>query len=112
MKQPIQVGSQLFELDLEKDYYLSDDPDEEEKLFRKALSLPIKKQIVYYKNKYTPSSAIKVVSIHVLEMFEVTDRWYLCELSLYDESSIRIHSAFLAEMQKPDFFLEKNEQEI
>ncbi len=111
MKQPIQIGSQLFELDFEKDYYLSDDPNEEEKLFRKALSLPIKKQIIYYKNKNTPSSAIKVVSIHVLEVFEVTDKWYLCELSLCDESPIRIHSAFLAEMQKQDFF-EKNEQEI
>ena len=111
MLQTVQVGNQIIELDSEKEYFFTDEPDEEEKLFRKALSLPVKKQIVYYKDKHNIESAIKVVAIRLPEMYEITDRWYTCEILLCDDIKVRIHSAYLAEMQKPDFVFEVNKQE-
>lgn len=103
MMQRVKVGDRIVELNSGQEYLFTDKPDEEERYFRKALSLPVRKSIVYYKDKHDVSTATKVVSVKLLEMYDITYRWYTCEILLYDGSKVRIHSLYLAEMQKPDF---------
>ena len=83
--------------------------DRNEKLVRKALSLPITKQLVYYPSTYKNITK-KVTRYKLVEFYEITDRWYMILIELEDGSSLKIHSMFLSEMQKPDFLKEVNQQ--
>lgn len=106
MTQTVQIDEDVVELDSEVTYFLTENPEREEKLFRKALSLPVKKPIVYYKDKHDVKSAVKVLSVRLLEMYDVTKRWYTCEIHLCDSTTVVIHSWYLADMQSPDFVFE------
>lgn len=107
----INVDDNILKLDSEKTFFLTDEPNEEEKLFRKALGLPIKKEVRYYKDRSKSDSVIKVVSIRIIEMYEVTDKWFTLEICLSDNSKVKIQSAYLEEMQKSDFMSKKVQDE-
>ena len=47
MTQSVKVGDQVIVLDSEEEYFFSDEPNEVEKLFRNALSLPVKKDMIF-----------------------------------------------------------------
>ena len=44
-------------------------------------------------------------------MFQITERWFLVEVTLENGETRRIHSAFLAEMQKPSFIADMKAQQ-
>ena len=75
----------------------------EEKLVRKALGLPVTKQLVYYGNPTNADSVVKVREYRLSEMYDVTENWYTVDVLLEDGSRELIHSLYLAEMQKPSF---------
>ena len=82
----------------------------EERLVRKALGLPVTKQLVYYPDKRDKDSIVKVTVYQLLEMYAITDRWYTVELILENENRVRIQSEFLVEMQKPSFITDMAKQ--
>ena len=68
-----------------------------EKTIRKQLGLPVTKQLVYYdldKNKYN------IISYAVCESHESYDT---LEIRLENNKKVKIHEAYLREMQRPDF---------
>ena len=82
----------------------------EERLVRKALGLPVTKQLVYYPDKKDKASAVKVTVYQLIEMYAITDRWYTVELILDNGNRVRIHSDYLVEMQKPSFVADMAKQ--
>ena len=86
----IQIGKEFVVLDSDKIYSGKANPIQEEKLIRKAVGLPVTKQLVYYKDKHDPSS---VVFVHDYRI------------------KVRLHSVFFAEMQKPSFVADMIAQE-
>ena len=46
MIQTVKIGSEVIVLDSEKKYTGKDNPSEEEKMVRKAVGLPVKKQLI------------------------------------------------------------------
>lgn len=103
MTQEVQLGKDSVVLDTEMTYSGAENPSDEEKLVRKAVGLPVKKQLVYYKDKRSSDSVVSVSSYQLVEMFNITERWYVVEVTLADGAKTRIHSSYLAEMQKPSF---------
>ena len=103
MTQEVDLGKSTDTLTDEKAYACGNKVTEEEKLVRKALGLPLTKQLVYYKNVHDASSACCVTEFRILEMYDITDRWYTIGLTLEDGPNVRIHSGYLAEMQKASF---------
>ena len=99
---------------LESDiYYTGDnDLDEKEKGIRKALRLPVTKNLVYYRNKHEQSSAVFVSKYKIIEMYDISYPWYTLEICLADDgSTVRIHHLFFSEMQKPSFIEDMKKQE-
>lgn len=103
MFQEIHIDKDVVFLDSEEVYSGADNLNENEKLVRKALGLPIKKQLVYYSDKRDAGSVISVKEFRVIGMFDVTERWYTLECELWDNTKVHIHSSYFAEMQKPSF---------
>ena len=103
MTQEVKLGTGVIILDSEAVYSGAEKLNDDEKLVRKAVGLPVTKQLVFYKDKYTADSVINVVSYQLVEMFDMLDRWYTVEVTLSDGCKDRIHSSYLAEMQKPSF---------
>lgn len=69
----------------------------EERIKRIELRLPITKQLVYYdtdKNKYN------IVSYNV---YEEHKSYKTIEVELENNKKVKIHEAYLREMQRPDF---------
>lgn len=97
------INGQSFEIDTYKDYSGSTNPEQEERLIRKFIGLPITKQLVYYKNIRDPQSVVNIKTYKVGRIYRITDLW--CDIEILTEDGIKknIHSAFLAEMQKPSF---------
>ncbi len=110
MTQEIPIGSVIVVLDSESNYSGYANPTEEEKLVRKAIGLPIKKQLIYYKNKHQPESIVNIKSYRLIEMYNITERWYTIEITTEEGKSVRIHSGYLIEMQKPSFIEDMEEQ--
>ncbi len=107
----IQVGKEIVVLDSERIYTGNANPTQEEKLVRKAVGLPITKQLIYYKNKIDPSSVVCVHAYSIIAAYQITERWFVIEIYTEEGKTIRIHSVFLAEMQKPSFVADMIEQE-
>ena len=75
--------------------------DESLKNVRRALGLPLTKQLVHYADIRSADSAEKVESFRIVEMF---DDWYTLELQIEGKAdAVRMHNAFFAEMQKASF---------
>ncbi len=103
MTQEVKLGTDVIILNSEIKYSGSEKLDDNEKLVRKAVGLPVTKQLIFYKDKRTVDSVINVVSYQLVEMFDALDRWYTVEVTLSDGEKVRIHSSYLIEMQKPSF---------
>lgn len=112
MTQEVRLEKDTVVLDSEKTYSGMENPDAEEKLVRKAIGLPVKKQLVYYKDKADENSIVNVTSFRIEEMYEVSDRWYTIEIATAEGDVRRIHSAYLAEMQKPSFVSDMAAQSV
>lgn len=109
MQQEVKVKQgkkeQIVTLETDKLYFGHELPFDHDKCVRKALNLPVTKQLVYYSNRRdksskTPVIAYKIVAMHI---YMQTDRWYELELTLEDSSTVKIHSDFFEEMQDPRF---------
>ncbi len=109
MKQEVKIDDQTVILDSEITYSGLANPDDDEKLVRKAIGLPITKQILYYKDKRN-SDAVRVINYRIVEMYQITDRWYTLELTTEENTITQIHSAYLAEMQKANFIADMAKQ--
>ncbi len=103
MTQTVSFGKTSVILETNVFYSGAENPSDQEKLVRKAVGLPQKKQLVYYPDKNDQESAVSVIRYQILEMYEITERWYTLEINTEDERVVRIHSSFLADMQKPSF---------
>ena len=103
MTQNVKVGDGFVVLDSEKQYSGAENPDNNEKFVRRAIGLPVKKQLVYYKNKNDADSVVNILQYQLTEMYDITDKWYSVRITNEDGSSVLIHSAYLIEMQKPSF---------
>lgn len=112
MVQTVQIGKDTVILDSEKKYSGMENPQDDEKLVRKAVGLPVKKQLVYYKDKADTESVINVLEYQLVEMYEITERWYTVEITLEDDSKVKIHSSYLAEMQRPSFVADMAAQNV
>lgn len=69
----------------------------EERIRRIELKLPVTKQLVYYdtdKNKYN------IVSYNI---YEEHKSYKTIEVELENNKKVKIHEAYLREMQRPDF---------
>ena len=110
MTQEIKIGSELVVLDSEKYYSGIGNPSEEEKLVRKAIGFPIKKQLIYYTDKTKADSAVNVKQYRLVEMYNITERWYTVEIMTEAGDMVKIHSGYLAEMQKPSFIADMASQ--
>lgn len=80
--------------------------DDVEKDARRALNLPITKQLVYYPN----INVNKTVEITEYSVTEIYDEWYTIKIKLSDGSEKMIHSAYLKEMQSPSFIADMKKQ--
>lgn len=103
MIQKVSLEDEIVSLDSERLYSGAQNLDDAEKKVRKAIGLPVTKQLVYYKDIHDSKSAVAIKKYRLAEMYEISDRWYTVEIVLDDESVVRIHSYYLAEMQKPSF---------
>jgi hypothetical protein len=101
--QEVRVKNETAVLDTDKVYSGMENPDKEEGPARKALGLPVKKQLIFYKDKRDAGSAVKVTKYRILKMHVAEENWYTVEVTLEDGTGISIHSAYLAEMQRPGF---------
>ena len=103
MTQEVQIGNITIVLDSSILYSGLAEPNASEKLVRKTIGLPVKKKLIYYKDKRKANSAIDIKSYYLKEMYDISERWYTVEITLNDDSTVLIHSGYLAEMQKPSF---------
>ena len=78
-----------------------------ERLVRKAVGLPVTKQIVFFTDEKT-NSAVPVLNYQVKEFF---NEWCIIEVTLANGETRSIHSSYLAEMQKPSFVTDMARQE-
>lgn len=97
-------------LDSEKVYSGEAKPSDEEKNVRKAIGLPVTKELIYYQNIRDASSAVPIKTYRLCEMYQITDRWYTIEISLENGKSVKIHSDYLIQMQKPSFIADMAEE--
>ena len=112
MTQTVSLGKSSVTLETGIFYSGAENSSDQEKLVRKAIGLPQKKQLIYYPNKNDQASAVKVIRYQILEMYEITERWYTLEIETEDDRTVRIHSSFLADMQKPSFIADMKVQSV
>ena len=110
MIQEVKTDKGTVILDTDSIYIGSDMISDEEKGVRKALGLPITKQLIYYTNKADAWSAVMVEHYQIIEIYNITDRWYTLEVTTKDGISIKMHSDYFAEMQKPNFIAEMSKK--
>ena len=106
----VQNGDIIIPIDSNYQYSGEEEPDEAEKIVRKILGLPLTKRLVYYGKKDDPNSKVNIISYQVLEMYEITERWFTIQIHTNDNQDVFIHSGYLAEMQKPSFISDMAEQ--
>lgn len=107
----VTVGDEQVALSSDALYDGGEKPSSEEKLIRKAVGLPVTKQLVYYKDTLNQNSVINIESYKLIKMFQITERWFVIEVNIENGETKRIHSAFLAEMQKPSFVSDMKAQQ-
>ena len=64
----------------------------------------------YYLDKRDASSAVIVKEYQLVEMYDITDRWYTIKLFLENGETVLIHSMYLQEMQKTTFVSDMEKQ--
>ena len=93
-------------LDTEKTYLGKAPEDDFEKDVRRALSLPITKQLVYYPNKNENST----INIETYKIAEVFSNWWTITIHLENGDDVKIHNLYLKEMQSPTFVSDMQKQ--
>ena len=68
---------------------------------------PLTKQLVYYPDASDAWSAVMVEHYRIIEMYEITDRWYTLAITTKDGVTVKIHSDYFAEMQRTNFATER-----
>lgn len=111
MEMELQVKKDKIIVESDKYYTGAAEPANDEKLVRKALGLPVKKELVYYRDKNDASSKVTVEKFKIIEMYEITTPWFTLEIEPADGDCVRIHSFYFAEMQKPSFIEDMKKQE-
>lgn len=89
-------------------YSGASDVDENDRLVRKVLGLPVTKELVYYSYKQSVPSAVPVSSFQVSC---ILDGWFILDITLSDGEVHSIHSSYLSEMQRPSFISDMKKQE-
>lgn len=110
MIQEVRVGSDNIILDSEKIYSGCENPNDDEKLIRKAVGLPVKKQLIYYTDKRDSKSVVNIRKYQLVEMYNITERWYTVEITTEADQTVKIHSGYLIEMQKSSFIADMKAQ--
>ena len=87
-----------------------------DKAVRRAIGLPITKQLVFYESIRDAGSAVNIVKYRVFESYHISDSWYGIEVITANDHIHRIHSWHLIEMEKPSFIddmrrMEENPEE-
>lgn len=103
MIQEVKTGKDTILIDFEKKYSGKAKPNGEDKTIRKAIGLPLTKKLIYYPNKRDSNSAVDILQYQIVNMFDITDRWFTIEILTESGEKVRIHSSYLVEMQKPSF---------
>ena len=85
------------EIDVHEGMIIHGQPCDDEKELRRLLKLPLTKKLVYYKRTRYPGWEKSDISEVIIE--ELFSDWFGLKL----DNGIRIHSLFLADMQKPNF---------
>ena len=111
-RQKLDMGDSVLILETNKDYSGAKELSEEEKQVRRALGLPVTKQLVYYRDKRDAKSIININSYRIIEMYEITDRWYTMEIKTAEDRTYIINSMYLTEMQKPSFIADMASQAV
>lgn len=93
-------------LDTEKTYYGKAPEDDFEKDIRRALNLPITKQLVYYPDKNENIT----VNIETYKISEVFSDWWTITIHLENGDDVNIHNLYLKEMQSPTFISDMQKQ--
>ena len=106
MTRAIELKEKTILLDTEIEYTGGIPETDEEKDIRRALGLPIKKGLVYYKNSSDERSRTSIKKYQISEMYDITYPWYTFHITLQDDTEVNIHSDFLKDMQKPGFVSE------
>ena len=109
-KVTVEAGKETKEvlLDTETTYLGSKPEDDTEKDIRRALSLPITKQLVYYPNK-NENVTVNVETYRISEMFP---DWWTITIHLENGEEVNIHNLYLKEMQSPTFVADMQKQNI
>lgn len=81
-----------------------------EKELRKAFRLPVTKQLVHYKSRWTGEKE-NVISFKVVSLYETPGRATL-EITVEDGRTICIHSKYFESMQKPSFIDDMRKSDI
>ena len=110
MRKEILIRGQVVTLDSESLYSGAAQPAPQEKLVRKAVGLPVTKQLVYYTDKRDAKSVVPVTSYRVKECFETSDTWYVLDVVLNSGETVSIHSSYFIEMQRPSFIADMEKQ--
>ena len=80
-------------------------PPLEEKVIRKALDLPLMKQLVFYT---TSGERLNITDFEIEDYYDEFDLWF--EIRIYmpgQDRDVLIHSNYLAQMQNPHFIENK-----
>lgn len=99
----VKLPKETVMLDSEKTYLGGKDIDDGEKSIRRAVGLPVTKELVFYTDKRNADSAVPIETYRLIEMYTITDPWFTVEVKLKNGSTEKIHSLHLIEMQKPSF---------
>ena len=110
MIKDVKVDGEIITLDSEVLYSGMENPQGEERLVRKAIGLPVTKQLIFYKDNLYAESVTDILTYRIVKMFDISDRWFTIEVNTADGNTARIHSSFLIEMQKPSFVADMKEQ--
>lgn len=75
------------------------------KKYRQKIKLPVTKTLIYYRGSiFTTFTTIKVEKYEIVEEYQRENNyWAILKLYLKDGTTVNIHSAYFAQMQKPSF---------
>ncbi|MCC8150197.1 MAG: hypothetical protein LIO96_01710, partial [Lachnospiraceae bacterium] len=61
-------------------------------------------------DKGDSKSVVNIKQYQLVEMYNITERWYTVEITTEANQTVRIHSGYLIEMQKPNFIADMKAQ--
>lgn len=91
----IKLPKETVMLDSEETYSGGKDLDDRQKSVRRAVGLPITKELVFYTGKSNADSVVSIDTYRLVEMYTITDPWFTVEVKLKNGSMERIHSLHL-----------------